>query len=85
MRLDNAFSIVKGKDCITFDEGWRKGLKSKQEKTKPWQLMEEALGKPKNQRNPIQKSREGYEYVLGPKADRLLVELETEWKERGWK
>jgi hypothetical protein len=31
---------------------------------------------------PFPKLKENYEYVIGPKADRLLIELETELRQK---
>jgi hypothetical protein len=81
--LEDAFSIRAKKSCISIEEGTRKGLLKKARSAsdsnrfnKAWKQLKAASKKPLNKRSPFEKLKEEYEYVGGPKPDRILVELE---------
>jgi hypothetical protein len=81
--LEDAFSIRAKKSCISIEEGTRKGLLKKARSAsdsnrfnKAWKQLKAATKKPLNKRSPFEKLKEEYEYVGGPKPDRILVELE---------
>ena len=86
-KLENAFSILEGKACITYQRGMEMGLKEKICMTKDgrqkYKLMKTANSKPVHSRRSFPKLREEYEYVIGPMADRHLFDIEAEYRQRG--
>lgn len=81
-KVDDAFSILKEDDCLSYEEGIKKGLSRETIGSKKWDEMQRVREKHITERLPFQKLREFYEYVVGPRADRLLVELETEMRQQ---
>ena len=81
---NSAFSILRERDCISFEEGRKKGLLKKKEGTgsitfnKGLDEMIAAQKKPPCDRVPFVKLKEVYEQVSGSKADRLLAEVGIE-------
>ena len=89
-KFDIAFSILKGENCISFEEGMKLGLSkwkagvSRKLMLRAWDEMENAREEPIcEKRIPFVKMMEVYEYVWGPKADRLMVEMEAENRQSG--
>jgi len=82
--LKDAFSIRAKRSCISLEEGKRKGLLEKARSAsdsnqfnKAWRHLKVAMKKPCNNRSPLEKFKEEYDYVGGHQPDRLLVELEA--------
>ena len=83
-KFDIAFSILKGENCISFEEGMKLGLSKRKGTTLAWDEMENAREEPIcEKRIPFVKMMEVYEHVWGPKADRLMVEMEAENRQSG--
>lgn len=82
-RFRNAFSILT-KDCVTYETGIKLKLdiKCRTKDVQSYNEMMEVILKPPHERRPFPEFMEDYEYVIGPKADRLLVEMETEYRQR---
>lgn len=77
VKRSRKFSILNRKDIILLDEGLEMDICRRHHGPDAWDEMREALCKPLSERPPFQKLPEEYEYVVGPRADRLLVEIEA--------
>ena len=83
--IDDGFSILQEKECLSFEEGKKRGLLKPKVTGACTTRFNEALDKfnetlkiPLSSRLPFTKVKEAYEHVCGPQADRLLVEIEAE-------
>ena len=83
--LDDGFSILQGKECLSFEEGKKRGLlkqkvgSGSRKFNQALDGLNESLKKPLCSRLPFVKLKEDYEHICGPQADRLLAEIEAEF------